>query len=140
MPFLDIVAGAVALILALFLACIAGLICWRIYRGDINLRLLISEKNGDASMSRFQLLLFTFVISISLFLIVVQTGELPTVPPEILTLLGISGGTYVVSKGIQHSVKSAPETEQPDGSSKEGGGGDISSAEATDKPTSPKKR
>lgn len=57
---------------------------------------------GAASMSRFQLLIFTFVIALSLFLIVVNTGNFPrTIPPEILTLLGISATTYAVSKGIQ---------------------------------------
>jgi hypothetical protein len=57
---------------------------------------------GGASMSRFQLLIFTFVISLSLFLIVVHNKDFPkTIPPEVLTLLGISATTYAVSKGIQ---------------------------------------
>jgi len=62
-------------------------------------------KPGKASMSRFQLLIFTFVIAISLFLIVVSKGAFPDkIPPEILTLLGISASTYAVSKGIQTSA------------------------------------
>jgi hypothetical protein len=62
---------------------------------------------GAASMSRFQLLIFTFVIALSLFLIVVNTGNFPrTIPPEILTLLGISATTYAVSKGIQAGSQS----------------------------------
>ncbi len=54
----------------------ALLVLWRIFRGDINLSLLISEKTGEASMSRFQLLIFTFVIGLSFFLIVISNAKL----------------------------------------------------------------
>ncbi len=40
-------------------------ILWRIFDGSIDLSRLISEANGDASMSRFQLLIFTFVVALS---------------------------------------------------------------------------
>lgn len=74
--------------------------------GKIDISRLLEEKSADggtgaASMSRFQLLIFTFVIALSLFLIVVNTGAFPDkIPPEVLTLLGISATTYAVSKGI----------------------------------------
>src|SRR4051812_12080337 len=45
-------------------------ILYLIYTGKINLSRLISEPNGDASMSRFQLLIFTLVIALSLFVVV----------------------------------------------------------------------
>ena len=71
----------------------------------INLERLISDENGDASLSRFQFLIFTFVISMSLVLIIVSGEEGPAfpnpIPPEILGLLGISGFSYVLAKGIQ---------------------------------------
>jgi len=56
-------------------------------------------------MSRFQLLIFTFVIAFSIFLMIVSSKPMrfPNVPAEILTLLGISASTYAVSKGIQAS-------------------------------------
>jgi len=82
------------------------------YLGNIDLSRLISEPNGDASMSRFQFLVFTFVIAFSLFLVVVATlapgvspvgPHFPDVPATILTLLGISGSSYLVSKSIQFS-------------------------------------
>lgn len=62
-------------VLAEYLIClIVGLIgiaiLWQIYDGTIDLSRLISEPNGDASMSRFQFLVFTFVISLSLFLVI----------------------------------------------------------------------
>lgn len=65
------------------------------------------DKRGKASMSRFQLLVFTFVIAISLFLIVVNSKDkFPDIPTNVLLLLGISGTTYGVSKAIQASPTS----------------------------------
>ena len=69
--------------------------------GRIDISLLLSEVGGGASMSRFQLLIFTFVISLSLFLVVMFAHEFPKIPSEVLMLLGISASTYGVSKGIQ---------------------------------------
>lgn len=69
--------------------------------GDIDLSKLLTESGGGASMSRFQLLVFTFIIGLSLFFIVVGTKQFPTIPNEVLGLLGISATTYGVSKGIQ---------------------------------------
>src|ERR1700681_2351912 len=93
-----------------YLICgIVGLIgvaiLWLIFDGTIDLSRLISEPTGDASMGRFQFLIFTFVISLSLFLVIVagcKNGDgkpaLPDVPGGILTLLGISGSSYAVGK------------------------------------------
>jgi uncharacterized BrkB/YihY/UPF0761 family membrane protein len=90
--------------LTIFVGLLGGIILWLIIRGRINLSQLISEPSGQASLSRFQFLIFTFVIALSLFLIIVA-GDKPmfpaTIPGGILALLGISGGSYVISKGIQ---------------------------------------
>ena len=80
-----------------------------IINGEIDLSTLLSE-DGKASMSRFQLMIFTFVIALSLFLMVTETGgsgdpKFPEVPASVLTLLGISASTYAVSKGIQAGSK-----------------------------------
>jgi uncharacterized BrkB/YihY/UPF0761 family membrane protein len=84
-----------------------------IANGSIDLSDLLSE-TGDskgASMSRFQLLIFTLVIALSLFLVVVSKMQFPdSIPPEILTLLGISASTYAVSKGIQMSANQTTTT------------------------------
>lgn len=91
-----------------------------IIRGNIDLSALLSEDGKGASMSRFQLLIFTFVIALSLFLLVVQNGkEFPKIPADVLTLLGISASTYAVSKGIQ--AGSQPK-QNGDGASGGGGG------------------
>lgn len=94
--------------------------------GKIDISKILEEKGAEgASMSRFQLLIFTFVIALSLFLIVVHTGDFPAkIPPEILTLLGISASTYAVSKGIQNSAgngnKPNPQNQQGQGQQGQG--------------------
>jgi len=75
--------------------------------GKIDIGSLLSESDGNiskASMSRFQLLIFTFVIGISFFLVVLYNRDFPNVPNQVLTLLGISASTYGVSKGIHAST------------------------------------
>lgn len=96
-------AQACALLACLFLAALATLVIFNILTGKIDLQFLVSEANGHASMSRFQLLIFTFVVAISVFKLVELTGKLPEVPGGILTLIGISASTYAVGKGISYS-------------------------------------
>jgi hypothetical protein len=89
-----------------------------IANGSIDLSDLLSETGTSkgASMSRFQLLIFTLVIALSLFLVVVSNMSFPDkIPPEILTLLGISASTYAVSKGIQASSSPNASSTPPDG-------------------------
>jgi|SRR5436305_9296184 len=97
---LTIVVGYVILILLFFFGF---MVLFAMARGSIDLSQLLSEAGGGASMSRFQLLLFTIVIAFSLFLIILTSKKLPDIPTGILTLLGISASTYAVSKGIQAS-------------------------------------
>ena len=73
--------------------------------GKIDISKLLTEDGGGASMSRFQLLIFTFVIGLSFFLVLIcDCKKLPEVPANVLALLGISATTYGVSKGIQASA------------------------------------
>ena len=91
----------------LFFGWLAFILLLKISRNEIDLSKLISESNGDASMSRFQLLVFTMIVAFSMFILVVKNWSFPYVSDGILTLLGISASTYAVSKGIQFS---RPET------------------------------
>ncbi|HKF45779.1 MAG TPA: hypothetical protein VKB38_00380 [Terracidiphilus sp.] len=88
-----------------FIAFLAGTIIWFIWKDKIDLSALVSETNGDASLSRFQLLIFTFVVAISLFYLVEKRtdGTFPDIPSGVLTLVGISASTYAVGKGISYS-------------------------------------
>lgn len=88
-----------------FLGVLAATIIIWIWREKMDLSSLLNEANGQASMSRFQLLIFTFVIAISLFELVEKRPDasFPEIPPGVLTLLGISASTYAVGKGISYS-------------------------------------
>ncbi|WP_017656059.1 hypothetical protein [Fortiea contorta] len=84
---------------------------WNVNSGKkrgINLEKLISESTGDASLARFQLLIFVFVISMSLVLII-TSGKPPafptSIPDQILGLLGISSTSYVLGKALQTQMK-----------------------------------
>jgi hypothetical protein len=106
----EIAGGILALlgglVLVVFIGLLGGTVLTRIWSNRIDLSKVISEPNGDASMSRFQLMIFTFVIAMSFFIIVVgnKTFAFPEkFPAEVLTLLGISGSSYLVSKAIQFS-------------------------------------
>jgi hypothetical protein len=91
-------------VFVIFAGLIGLLVVWRILKNEIDISLLISEKDGSASMSRFQLLIFTYVVAMSLFMVVAAATppSLPKAfPAELLTLLGISGSSYLVSKAIQ---------------------------------------
>ncbi len=105
---METVSLVIAWLLAGFLAALMVIIVVLILTGRIKLDKLISEANGDASLSRFQFLIFTFVIAASFFLIVVGVDppRFPaSIPSEIFVLLGISAGTYAISKGIQSNYE-----------------------------------
>ena len=99
---LKIVVGYVILIILFFFGL---MVLIAMASGKIDLSLILAEAGGGASISRFQLLLFTIVIAFSLFLMIVSSNPMkfPDIPTGILTLLGISASTYAVSKGIQAS-------------------------------------
>lgn len=113
LQFLELLVGyVVCVIVALF-----GLILvWKIANNDIDLSHLLADDDGQASTSRFQLIIFTFVVGLSFFLVVVSNvkirqygggggagGGLPEVPSGVLALLGISASSYLVSRGISAS-------------------------------------
>ncbi len=99
----ELLGLAIGWILIIIIAAFAAKILIKVWRDEINLEYLISDANGDASLSRFQFLVFTFVVAMSLFYLIVikSPPDYPAIPNQILALLGISGGSYVVSKGIQ---------------------------------------
>ncbi len=89
----------------LFMGLLCAILLWFIVTEKINLTTLISEANGNASMSRFQLLIFTLVVAICMF-ILIERGTayaFPEISQGVLTLLGISASTYAVGKGISYS-------------------------------------
>jgi hypothetical protein len=96
-----------AWIVVFFVGALAAVILWKIFTNKIDLSKLVSEENGDASMSRFQFMIFTFVIALMwIYLFFCNDCKgFPPIDSGVLGLLGISGGSYVVSKGIQKSFE-----------------------------------
>jgi uncharacterized BrkB/YihY/UPF0761 family membrane protein len=105
-PNFHLLALVMGWTLTVLIAAFALVIIYKLYLGEkpggIDLKYLLSGDDGYASLSRFQFLIFTFVIALSLFLIIINSAPLafPTVPGSILALIGISGGSYVVAKGV----------------------------------------
>jgi hypothetical protein len=107
-------------VLLVFIAGAAAIILWKLWTGSIDLSGLLTEIPSPppagtpagttpapaapkASMSRLQLLLFTFVIAGLYLTLSFEEGRFVPIPNQVLGLLGISGASYVVSKGIQKS-------------------------------------
>ena len=92
--------AAIALLIVVMGA--AAVVLFLIAIGKIDLSQLLTEPDSTkASLSRFQFLLFTFVIAGLFLLLSIESGAFVNVPNSVLALLGISAGSYTVSKGIQ---------------------------------------
>jgi hypothetical protein len=95
-------------VIAITLLGFAALVLWKIFQNEISLVGLVSEPApGDnpsaprkASLSRFQFLIFTFVIAGLYLLLSIEAGTFVDIPTNVLMLLGISSGSYVVSKTV----------------------------------------
>jgi hypothetical protein len=103
--YLEILTLVAGWIISVLVGLYGAVVLYQIFTGKIDLSKLLNEPGGGASLSRFQFLIFTLVIAMSLFLVIVSKEGGPGFPEEIpagiLGLLGISGGSYAVSKGIQ---------------------------------------
>jgi len=99
----------VAIALIVIIMGAAAVTLWLIATGDINIKNVLEEPDSDkASLSRFQFLIFTFVVAGLFLLLSIESGTFVAVPNSVLMLLGISAGSYVVSKGITAGAKSTP--------------------------------
>ncbi|MET0790731.1 MAG: hypothetical protein ABW061_04360, partial [Polyangiaceae bacterium] len=63
-----------------------------------------SDGTGQASLSRFQFLIFTFVIAVGVLYLTVKGEAFPQLDQGILVLLGISGASYVVGKSLDNQT------------------------------------
>ena len=86
-----------ALVIGWTVSIVIGLLglvfVWKVATDKININRVISEPDGSgASLSRLQFLIFTFVIAMSLFWVVVRQENFPEeIPAGVFILLGISG-------------------------------------------------
>ena len=94
----QVVSNLLGLFGVVFLGLLGLLVIWRMFTGAIDLKYLIADDNGDASMSRFQLLIFTFVVAGGLVKLLQTSTSFPDLPRTIVLLLGVSASTYGVGK------------------------------------------
>lgn len=106
------IAYIFAAVIALIILGFAGAVLYLIFCGKIELAGILSEPRapGDsgpakASLSRFQFLIFTFVIAGLYLILSLESGNFVDIPDSVLVLLGISGGSYLVSKGLAKNGK-----------------------------------
>ena len=98
-------------VITIILLGFAALVLWKVFWDPLALNGLLSEPPGPndvpgetkASLARFQFLIFTFVIAGLYLLLCIEAGTFIEIPGNVLALLGISGGTYVVSKTVSSS-------------------------------------
>ncbi|MGH6871331.1 MAG: hypothetical protein ACREHE_07485 [Rhizomicrobium sp.] len=99
-------AFLIAIVVTLILLVIGLVIAWKILTDKIDITYLLAEPDsGKASISRFQFLLFAFVVAGLLLMLSIESGAFVEVPQSVLVLLGLSGGGYVASKTIQAGVQ-----------------------------------
>jgi hypothetical protein len=77
----------------------AIIVLLRFYQMDLT-GLIQEVDSNKASLSRFQFLLFTFVVAGVWLTLCIDSGSFIDIPNGVLGLIGISGGSYVISKGI----------------------------------------
>lgn len=114
-------AFLVAIVVSLMLLGLGFTVVRAMWRGDINLAHLLSEpaepgkpqEEAKASLSRFQFLVFTFVVAGLYLVLSLETGTLIDVPNGTLILLGISGGTYIAGKAMKSTPGATSTTETP---------------------------
>lgn len=109
------IAGIVSYLTAFIVSAYALVVLWKIATDKIDLKDLLEEDTGGASLARFQMLIFTFVIALGYFLFIIKAlsatpVKFPDLSDTALILIGISGGTYLLAKGIQ---KAGPAEAEP---------------------------
>jgi hypothetical protein len=109
------ISAGVAIAIALVIVTFALIVAWKLITGQIDLTYLLSEpadpnarrpadeppETPKASISRFQFLIFTFVIAGVYLVLCLEAGQFVNIPENVILLLGVSGTSYAASKGIK---------------------------------------
>lgn len=112
-------------VMMVILVLFAGIVLSKLRTMD--LRDLVSEPPpagtqgpGKASLSRFQFLLFTFLVAGLFVVLSLEAGTFVEIPNGVVALMGVSGGSFVISKAIGNGEKPAASGAQGGGAA--GGG------------------
>jgi hypothetical protein len=96
-------------VITLIVLALAFIVLWKIWKNQISLTGLLAEMpppgtpviDAKASLSRFQMLIFTFVIGGLFMMLSIDAGRFVDIPQNVLILLGISGGTYLIAQTVK---------------------------------------
>jgi hypothetical protein len=105
-----------AFMIVLLVVLLAFVILWRVGKYRLTkmpkghpVLSIITTRRGYASLSQFQILLWTFVVIASAAYVMALSGDLIEITTGTLALLGISGSATVISKAKSESdAKAAP--------------------------------
>lgn len=94
----------------------AAAVLYKIGNGQLPLEGIISEPEDGphhqgkpkASLSRFQFLIFTFVVAGLFLMLSIEAGRMVDIPTNVLVLIGLSGTGFLAGKAI-----SKPDAETP---------------------------
>jgi len=99
----------------------AATVLYKIGTGGISLAGLISEPEGEhglrwdrkpkASLSRFQFLIFTFVIAGLFLMLSIEAGQFVDIPNNVLVLIGLSGTGYATGKVLSGDPNTPRDTD-----------------------------
>ncbi|HWU63256.1 MAG TPA: hypothetical protein VN112_14660 [Ensifer sp.] len=112
----QLIALLIAVVVAIIILAIGLTVVRLIWSKTMDLSMLLTEVTTDgtgqqqakASLSRFQFLVFTFVVAGLYFVLSLESGYLIEVPNGTLVLLGISGVSYLGSKTISSGANPPP--------------------------------
>lgn len=94
---------ATFIVMLAIVAAFAAIVLVKVARADLTA--LICEirpdgSEGKPSLSRFQMLLFSFLVGGLFVVLSLESGTMIDIPNGALALMGISGGSFLISKGI----------------------------------------
>ena len=88
---------------------LTGVVAYQLLTGKINLKGLLEDKEkGGLTLERVQLIAFTMISALYFILHVINDpSQFPTLPPEMVTLMGGSSLVYLGGKAYSFRKRSA---------------------------------
>lgn len=103
--------SAISWIVVAFVAAFEALTLYAVFqllKDGLLAGLLIESDGSKASLARLQVLVFTFIVAALFVIFSLDIGNFVELPQSVLGLLGISGGTFLISKGISKERGASP--------------------------------
>ncbi|GAB6904597.1 hypothetical protein DESC_740069 [Desulfosarcina cetonica] len=126
MSFIEMISAFTLGLAAIVLTLIAGIIIKMMFQGTLNGGILnfLYENTGEGqagkpSVSRLQMLIWNFVVAFAFLYVLgaqhngIEAAIQGLLQPEVLILLGISNGTYLIGKRAHRGAGTGAGTDTP---------------------------